>query len=113
MPVIRRRRTRSLASELREARPGKPRRRIVARLVTELAGRLWAPAGVPYWRAVAIPPTLVTELRGARPRDQLDPGSRELVAMCRGVVRLANALTAGDEHAAKRALKSLSDPPRR
>ena len=115
MPVTMKRQT--IAMELRRARQGRQRRRIIARLVAELAGRLWAPSGEPYWRTVAIPPTLVVKLRGAKPRKSIDPamqyrlelaGGRELVAMCRGLIRLADAQTAGDLRAVERALRSLS-----
>ncbi len=89
--------------------------------MTDLASRLWAPEGVPYWRTVTIPPTLIAKLRGAKPGKSIDPtmryrlelaGGSELAAIGRGLIRLADAQTAGDPRAVERALRSLCGPQR-
>ena len=97
----------------------KRHRRAASRLVTELAARLrWPPMIV----AVVIPPEIMATLRTAAAR--LDPSEwyevelargywevdgSELIALADALVSLADAQTAGDEPAARRALGRLCD----
>jgi hypothetical protein len=116
---------RSIATELRQAQEGRPRRKFIRGLVSELGSRMWAPEGVPARIAVTLPPA--AKLR--RAADRVDPGSWyrlelsdgrtvvsagfDLVGVCATLARLSEAQRAGDEPAARRALQDLCGPPRR
>jgi hypothetical protein len=118
---------RSLASTLRQAKEGRPRRKIIRRLVAELGARMWAPNGVPAWGTVAI--TLPSSVKLRRAAGRLDGGSwyrleladgrsvvvagYDLVTICAALGRLADAQRDGDEPAVRRVLAGLCGPPRR
>jgi hypothetical protein len=113
----------SIATELCRAKEGRQRRRIVRSLVAELASLMHAPGGIPARSeviAITIPRQIAATLLksgslhpGRTYRLEL-AGGRSVVAgggawraICRGLVSLADAQTAGDDGAAQRAIDRL------
>jgi hypothetical protein len=115
--------TATLIRELRGAKEGRPRRKVIRGMVSELARLMHAPEKVPAPDPVPVAVGIPAGLEQAS--EVIDPGAFyelevdggyieldgvELVAMCRNLIELAEAQTAGDESAAERALSRLCGP---
>lgn len=115
--------TAALIRQLRGAKEGRPRRKIIRRMVTELGRLMHAPEGIPAPDplpvAVGIPALLAMGKEVIDPSEwyelelvggYLEVDGVELVAMVDALVELADAQVAGDVSAANLALDRLQGP---